>query len=41
MYSKKDEDLKIDKKIWTIWTIIIVLLVVWWQIAFLLALTKL
>ena len=41
MTEKKDEDLKIDKKTWIIWVIIIVLLVVWWQIAFLITLSNL
>ena len=41
MTDKKDENLKIDKKTGIIWVIIIVLLVVWWEIAFLIALSKL
>jgi hypothetical protein len=41
MEEKKDVDLKIDKKKWIIWMIIITILVVWWQIAFLIALSKL
>ncbi len=41
MTEKKDENLKIDKKTWIIWMIIIVILVVWWEIAFLIALSKL
>lgn len=41
MTEKGDEKLKIDKKIWIIWVIIVVLLVVWWQIAFLITLSKL
>jgi len=41
MVEKKVEDLKIDKKMWIIWMIVIVLLVVWWEIAFLIALSGL
>lgn len=41
MTEKKDKDLKIDKKTWIIWVIIIVLFVVGWEIAFLIALSKL
>ena len=41
MEEKKDVDLKIDKKKWITWMIIITILVVWWQIAFLIALSKL
>ena len=41
MTEKKDENLKIDKKTWIIWMVIIVLFVVWWEIAFLIALSKL
>ena len=41
MTEKKDENLKIDKKTWIIWMVIIVILVVWWEIAFLIALSKL
>lgn len=41
MAEKKIDDIKIDKKTWIIWVIIIVLLVVGWEIAFLIALSKL
>ena len=41
MTEKKNDDIKIDKKTWIIWVIIIVLLIVWWEIAFLVALSKL
>lgn len=41
MAEKNDENLKIDKKTGIIWVIINVLLVVWWEIAFLIALSKL
>ncbi len=41
MTEKKDENLKIDKKTWIIRVIIIVLLIVWWEIAFLIALSRL
>ena len=41
MEEKNVVDLKIDKKKWIIWMIIITILVVWWQIAFLIALSKL
>ena len=41
MIEKKDNDVKIDKKTWIIWVIIIVLLVVGWQIAFFIALSML
>ena len=41
MTEKKDEHLKIDKKTWIIRMIIIVILIVWWEIAFLIALSKL
>lgn len=39
--NKDEKSLKIDKKNWLIWAIIIVLLVVWWEIAFLIALSML
>lgn len=39
--AEDKEEIKIDKKTWLIWAIIIVLLVVGWQIAFLIALSKL
>ena len=39
--NKDEKSLKIDKRTWIIWAIIIVLLVVWWEIAFLIALTML
>ena len=41
MTEKNDENLKIDKKTWIIWMVIIVILVVWWEIAFLVALSML
>ena len=41
MSEKDEKHLKIDKKTWIIWVIIIVLLVVWWEIAFLIALSML
>ena len=41
MTKKKDENLKIDKKAWIIWMVIIVILIVWWETAFLIALGKL
>jgi len=41
MTEDRKEEIKIDKKTWIIWVIIIVLLVVWWEIAFLIALSKL
>ena len=37
--NKNEESLKIGKRTWIIWAIIIVLLVVWWEIAFLIALS--
>jgi len=39
--TEKEEDIKIDKKLWLFWVILIVILVVWWQIAFLIALMNL
>ena len=41
MTENDDNELKIDKKTWLIWVIIIVVLVVWWQVAFLVALMNL
>ena len=41
MTEDRKEEIRIDKKTWIIWVIIIVLLVVWWEIAFLIALSKL
>ena len=41
MTEKNDENLKIDKKTWIVWMVIIVILVVWWEIAFLVALSML
>ena len=35
------EDIKINKKLWLFWVILIVVLVVWWQIAFFIALSML
>ena len=39
MIEKKGDDIKMDKKMWIIWVIIVVL-IVWWEIAFLIALSK-
>jgi hypothetical protein len=39
--DKDEKSLKIDKKNWLIWAIIVVLLIVWWEIAFLIALSML
>lgn len=39
--TEKEEDIKIDKKLWLFWVILIVILVVGWQIAFLVALMNL
>jgi len=41
MTENEDKDLKIDKKMWIIWVILIVILVVWWQVAFFIALSML
>ncbi len=41
MVEKEDKNLEIDKKTWIIWMVIIVILIVWWEIAFLIALSKL
>ena len=41
MTEDRKEETRIDKKAWIIWVIIIVLLVVWWEIAFLIALSRL
>ena len=41
MTENDDNELKIDKKTWLIWVIIIVFLVVWWQVAFFIALSML
>ncbi len=41
MTEDRKEEIRIDKKTWIIWVIIIVLLVVWWEIAFLIALSGL
>ena len=41
MTENDDSELKIDKKAWLIWTIIIVILVIWGQIAFLITLMNL
>ena len=41
MTEDRKEEIRIDKKAWIIWVIIIVLLVVWWEIAFLIALSGL
>lgn len=38
---EEDEDIKINKKLWLFWVILIVVLVVWWQIAFFIALSML
>ena len=35
------EDIKVNKKLWLFWVIIITTLVVWWQIAFFIALCML
>ena len=35
------EDIKVNKKLWLFWVILIVILVVWWQIAFFIALSML
>ena len=34
MTEKDENELKIDKKAWLLWVILIIVLVVWWQIAF-------
>jgi hypothetical protein len=39
--TEKEEDITIDKKLWLFWVILIVVLVVWWQIAFFIALSML
>jgi hypothetical protein len=39
--TEKEDDIKIDKKLWLFWVILIVILVVWWQIAFFIALCML
>ena len=36
-----DVDIKINKKLWLFWVILIVVLVVWWQIVFFVALSML
>ncbi len=41
MSEKGDNNLKMDKKTWLIRVIIIVVLIVWWEIAFLVALSML
>ena len=41
MSKKNDNELKIDKKTWIIRVIIMALLIVWWEIVFLIALSKL
>jgi hypothetical protein len=41
MTENDDNELKIDKKTWLIWVIIVTILVVWWQVAFLVALMSL
>ena len=41
MAEKEDKNLEIDKKTWLIWVIIIVILIVWWEIVFLIALSML
>jgi hypothetical protein len=38
---EEDEDIKVNKKLWLFWVILIVVLVVWWQIAFFIALSML
>jgi hypothetical protein len=38
---EETEDIKINKKLWLFWVILIVVLVVWWQIAFFIALSML
>ena len=38
---EEDEDIKINKKLWLFWMILIVVLVVWWQVAFFVALSML
>ena len=38
---EEDEDIKVNKKLWLFWVIIITVLVVWWQIAFFIALSML
>jgi hypothetical protein len=38
---EEDEDIKVNKKLWLFWVILIVILVVWWQIAFFIALSML
>ena len=38
---EEDEDIKVNKKLWLFWVILITFLVVWWQIAFFIALCML
>jgi len=38
---EEDEDIKVNKKLWLFWVILITVLVVWWQIAFFIALSML
>ena len=38
---EETEDIKINKKLWLFWVILIVILVVWWQIAFFITLSML
>ena len=38
---EEGEDIKVNKKLWLFWVILIVGLVVWWQIAFFIALSML
>jgi hypothetical protein len=38
---EEDEDIKVNKKLWLFWVILITVLVVWWQIAFFIALCML
>ena len=38
---EENEDIKVNKKLWLFWVILIVVLVVWWQIAFFIALSML
>ena len=39
--TEEDDDIKVDKKLGIFWVILIVILVVWWQIVFLIALSLL
>jgi hypothetical protein len=39
--TEEDDDIKVDKKLEIFWVILITVLVVWWQITFLIALSLL